>query len=120
MNKKTIVIGASDNPERYAYKAVKLLTAYHQEVVALGIKQGQIDEVPIQTDRPIMNDIHTITLYLNPERQEDWYSYILSVHPRRIVFNPGTENEKLASLAQAHGIATEEACTLVLLNTNQY
>jgi uncharacterized protein len=120
MNKKTVVIGASDNPDRYAYKAVKLLSQYNHEVIALGIKPGNIDGLPIETEKPILNDVNTITLYISPERQDEWLSYMLSVHPRRIIFNPGTENDKLANIARAHGIATEEACTLVLLNTGQY
>ena len=97
MDKKTIVIGASPNPERYAYKAVQL----PQEHGHTGIAD-------------------TISLYINPQHQTDWYSYILSVQPSRLIFNPGTENPELVALANAHGIDCLEACTLVMLNTRQY
>lgn len=120
MNKKTIVVGASTNPERYAFKAVSELISNQHEVVALGIKTGEIEGVTIQTDRPTIKDVNTVTLYLNPQRQEDWYTYIISLHPKRIIFNPGTENKAFEKMANAHGIETIEACTLVMLNTGQY
>ncbi len=120
MNKKTIVIGASANPSRYAYMAVQLLKQNKCDVVALGLKPGQIDGIMIDTSRPMLKDVHTIALYIGADKQKDWYSYILSVHPRRLIFNPGTENEELYRLALAHGIAAEEACTLTLLHTGQY
>ncbi|HRI00153.1 MAG TPA: CoA-binding protein [Saprospiraceae bacterium] len=118
-SKTTAVIGASPNQDRYSYKAVEMLTSYHHEVIALGQKTGTIADVPINTDRPNIN-VDTVSLYLNPTNQESWYSYILQLRPRRIIFNPGTENPVLSSLAQAHGIECTEACTLVLLSTGQY
>jgi predicted CoA-binding protein len=116
---KTLVIGASANPERYSYKAVKLLRRFQHEVVAFGIHVGKIDDVEI-TDKFPASSIDTVTLYLNPSHQAEYTERILALHPRRIIFNPGTENGKLKLLAEEKGIITEEACTLVLLNTNQY
>ncbi len=118
--KKTIVIGASTKTDRYSHMAVNRLKAYGHEVVALGIKEGMIGEVSIRIDKPELNDVDTVTLYLNPLAQKDWYEYILRTKPTRIIFNPGTENFELATLAASNGIQTTEACTLVLLSTNQY
>jgi predicted CoA-binding protein len=118
--KKTIVIGASDNPERYSYLAVQKLTKYNHPVIAIGRKAGMIGGVSIITDHPTEKEVDTITLYLNPSLQKEFYDYILSLHPQRIIFNPGTENDELAALAQANGIKAVEACTLVMLNTGQY
>ena len=118
--KKTLVIGASANPERYSYLAVKKLTANQHPVVALGNRKAQVGDTVIETDKIPHTDIDTVTLYLNPARQKEYYDYILSLHPSRIIFNPGTENDELASLAEEKGITTMEACTLVLLSTGQY
>ncbi|HEX5624941.1 MAG TPA: CoA-binding protein [Saprospiraceae bacterium] len=120
MNTSTIVLGASPNPARYAYLAVRSLKLHGHEAFPVGIKAGQIDDTAIATDRPALKGIDTISLYLNPDHQRDWYSYILSIHPRRIIFNPGTENEELEKMAAAHGIQTISACTLVMLSTGQY
>ncbi len=119
MDKKTIVIGASPNPERYAYKAVQLLQEHGHTVIALGKTEGAIGELSIDISRPSVR-ADTISLYINPQHQTDWYSYILSVQPSRLIFNPGTENPELVALANAHGIDCIEACTLVMLNTGQY
>jgi predicted CoA-binding protein len=110
MSKKTLVIGASNNPDRYAYKAVKKLTAYGHPVLALGKKEEMIDAIPVVKERPLDTDIDTVTLY----------DYLLNLHPKRIIFNPGTENDELAELAQQKGIQTLEACTLVLLSIGDY
>ena len=118
--KKTLVIGASTNPERYSYLAVKKLTANQQPVIALGIRKGKIGDTEIETEKLPFTDIDTVTLYLNPARQKEYYDYILSLHPKRIIFNPGTENEELEALAEQKGIKSQEACTLVLLSTGQY
>ncbi|MEP7195316.1 MAG: CoA-binding protein [Saprospiraceae bacterium] len=120
MSKSTLVIGASTNPERYSNMAMKLLHEYQHPVFAFGKKSGQVDEIVIETEQIQYPFLNTITLYLNPTIQKDLYSYILSLHPRRIIFNPGAENEELEKLATAHGIQCIEACTLVLLKTNQY
>lgn len=117
---KTIVLGASTNPSRVSYAAVHRLKNKGQEVIPIGIKKGSIADIPIINDRPELEDIDTITLYLNPKRQEAYYDYILSLAPRRIIFNPGTENAELVRLAKAKNIETEYACTLVLLATDSY
>lgn len=119
-NKKTLVIGATTNPERYSNVVVQRLLKYGHEVVAFGVKEGEINGIKIETLPISFKDIDTITLYLNPERQKAYYDYILSLLPKRIIFNPGTENPELARLAKEKGIETEYACTFVLLSTSQY
>lgn len=118
--KKTLVLGASENPGRYSHMAVQLLRAKGHPVVALGKKAGQVGDTIIDTGRPELQDIDTITLYLNPDHQKDYYDYLIALKPKRIIFNPGTENEALEDLALANGIQPVEACTLVMLNTGQY
>ncbi len=118
--KKTLVLGASPNPERASWQVVKKLNSLGFETIAVGNKSGSIGQIDIKLDKPFENDIHTISMYLNADRQKEFYSYILSVHPRRIIFNPGAENSELAVLAAAHGIQVENACTLVLLSTGQF
>ncbi len=118
--KKTLVLGASAHPDRYSYLAVQRLIAHHHPVIALGNRQGNIGNTIIETEKRPFENIDTVTLYLNPVRQKEYYDYILSLHPKRIIFNPGTENDELYELAKAKGIQTEEACTLVMLGTNQY
>ncbi len=119
-SKKTVVIGASPNPERYSYKATEKLVNQGIETIPIGAKPGVIGKSVIINDRPAEKGIHTVTLYLNPDNQEEWYDYILSLHPKMIIFNPGTENPAFALRANQEGITTTEACTLVLLATNQY
>jgi uncharacterized protein len=117
---KTLIIGASPNPERYAYKAAMLLQAHKHEINLLGLRESEVSGVPIQTGFPAFTDIDTVTLYLNAERQEAYYTYIIALQPRRIIFNPGTENAELVHLAKANNIMTEYACTLVLLRMGVY
>jgi predicted CoA-binding protein len=118
--KKTLVLGASDNPNRYSYLALQRLQAAGHPVVGIGRKPGQVGDVVITKDKVAASDIDTVTLYLNPQHQQEYYDYILSLHPERIIFNPGTENDELASKAREQGIETLHACTLVMLSTNQY
>ena len=120
MQKNTVVLGASQNEERYSNMAVKKLVAHKHPVTAIGNKEGIINEIKIIKDNPSINDVDTVTLYLNPENQKPYYDYIISLNPKRIIFNPGTENEELEKIANEKGIKTMEACTLVLLSTNQY
>ena len=120
MEKKTLVIGASENQSRYSNLAVKKLISHDHPVVALGRRAGKIGNTEIITEKNLLTDIDTVTLYLNPSNQKPYYDYILSLKPRRIIFNPGTENEELQELAEKNGIKTMEACTLVLLSTSQY
>lgn len=119
-SKKTIVIGASENPERYSYLAVEKLKKYGHPVIALGRKNGMIGDTEIITNPPQEQDVDTVTLYINPELQKQYADYIMLLHPKRLIFNPGTENEELYQMAKANGIVPLEACTLVLLGTGQY
>lgn len=117
---KTLVIGASENPERYSNIAINMLRSHQQPVVAIGVKPGNVLDVSFGKDKIQFEDIDTVTLYLNPKNQESYIDYILSLHPRRIIFNPGTENPDLINKAKAAGILPVIACTLVLLSTGQY
>ena len=118
--KKTVVLGASDNPSRYSYLAVQKLNRYGHPVVAIGKKPGKVGDTQVITEKPAEQDVDTVTLYLNPTLQRQYYDYILSLHPKRIIFNPGTENRELEEMAEKNGIEPMEACTLVLLGTGQY
>jgi predicted CoA-binding protein len=122
MSKKTVIIGATDNPARYAYLAARMLKEYNHEIVPLSIKKGEVLGTPILDlrEKPAVQDVDTVTLYIGPPRQPEWYDYILSLKPRRIIFNPGTENDELEKLATDNGIETLEACTLVMLRSYQY
>jgi len=117
---KTLVIGASTNKERYSYKAIHSLVDKSHQVVAIGAKKGMAFDIPIETEKTDFHAIDTVTLYLNPKAQQDYYDYILSLKPRRVIFNPGTENPELYKILEANNIKYEVACTLVLLATNQY
>jgi predicted CoA-binding protein len=118
--KKTIVIGATPNPDRYAYLASNKLVRYGHEIINVGIKTGEVAGVPIEKPEIIHDDIDTITLYVGPHNQPSLYDYILKTQPKRVIFNPGTENEELESLLIENNIEPVEACTLVLLSTGQY
>ncbi len=120
MSKKTLIIGATTNPQRYAYLAAHRLTKAGHNIINVGIKKGEVAGVQIIDFDEIQKNIHTITLYLSPANQKNYYDYILSTKPKRIIFNPGTENQELKNLAEENQIETLEACTLVLLSTNQY
>jgi predicted CoA-binding protein len=119
-NKKTLVLGASTNPSRYSYLAIKSLMAHQHSVMAVGNKNGMVGDVVISNENIVAEDVDTVTLYLNPSNQIPYYNYILDLKPKRIIFNPGTENDELENLATHAGIETIEACTLVMLSTNQY
>lgn len=120
VQKKTLVLGASENPSRYSYLAVRKLTSHQHPVVAIGKKKGKVGDVAIETDHLPLEDIDTVTLYLNPRNQQEYYDYILSLQPARIIFNPGTENEELEQMAKENGIETVEGCTLVMLSIGNY
>lgn len=120
MKKKTLVLGASSNPARYSFLAVNKLVSREHPVVAIGKKKDKVGNVEIANEQMPITGVDTVTLYLNPTNQKPYYDYILSLNPKRIIFNPGTENEELETLAKQKGIKTMEACTLVLLSTNQY
>lgn len=120
VKKKTLVLGASPNPSRYSYLAVQRLAAHQHPVVAIGKRPGKIGNNNIETGEQPIENVDTVTLYLNENNQKSYYDYIFSLHPKRIIFNPGAENDELAKLAKEKGIQPMEACTLVLLSTGQY
>ncbi|GGD25884.1 CoA-binding protein [Hyunsoonleella pacifica] len=120
MNKKTLVLGASLKPNRYSNYAIQRLVANKVETVAFGLREGEVSGIVIDTELLNYENIHTVTLYLNPKRQKEYYSYIVSLNPKRVIFNPGTENPEFYEILKENNIAFEAACTLVLLSTNQY
>ena len=118
--KKTLVFGASLKPNRYSNIAIRRLKQARKTVVAFGIRKGEVADIEIDTELKDYKDINTITLYMNPYRQKEYYDYMISLAPERIIFNPGTENPEFYQMLQEHNIKYEVACTLVLLATNQY
>ena len=119
-NKKTLVLGATTKPEKYAYLAINKLVEKGHSVIAIGQNAGEVAGINIRTKNIPLANINTVTLYLNPVRQRDYYNYIIETKPKRVIFNPGTENPEFYQLLQSNGIKAEVACTLVLLATNQY
>jgi uncharacterized protein len=119
-DKKTLVLGTSENPSRYSFLAIKKLLAYDHPVVAIGRREGKVGTVPIQKSPVQDKNIDTITLYLNPQHQKAYYDYIIGLKPRRIIFNPGTENDELIEMAEKNSIEPIMGCTLVMLSTGEY
>lgn len=117
---KTLVLGASHNPARYSYMAVKMLKEYDHEVVALGRKARPVEDWEIISGHPDLKDIHTVTLYLNADNQQEYYDYLLNLNPARVIFNPGAENPELRKMLEEKGVETLNACTLVMLRTSQF
>lgn len=117
---KTLVLGASENKQRYSNIAMNMLKDYQHEVVAVGNRSGEVNGIPFSKDKKDFQDVDTVTLYLGPQNQADYFDYVDSLNPRRVIFNPGTENPDWMDHLQKRGIETEVACTLVLLRTNQY
>lgn len=120
MKNKTLVIGASENPARYANIAINRLVSHGQPTLAIGLRKGEVAGVSIETEKVAFEGIDTVTLYLNPQRQEEYYDYIISLKPKRVIFNPGTENPEFYQLLKKENIEVKIACTLVLLSTDQY
>lgn len=120
MGKKTLVLGASLKPNRYSNMAVRKLVNYGHEVVAFGLKLGEEAGIVIDTELKPYKNLDTVTLYVNPKRQTAYYDYIVALSPKRVIFNPGTENPEFYKILKENDIYFEEACTLVLLSTNQY
>ena len=120
MNKKTLVLGASLKEVRYSNIAIHRLIAKGHEIKAFGLRQGEVNGITIDTELINYQDIDTVTLYLNSKRQEAYYNYIIDLKPKRVIFNPGTENAEFYNLLKENNIDFEVACTLVLLATNQY
>lgn len=118
--KKTLILGATDNPSRYANLAANRLVAHGHPIVNIGIKTGQSAGAEIERAGDVYEDIDTVTLYVGPQNQPQYYEYIIDSKPKRIIFNPGTENPELEELAEENGIETLHACTLVMLSTGQY
>lgn len=118
--KRTLVLGASSNPDRYSYKAVRKLLENHIPVIAVGNKPGNLEGVPIHTNPIPVAGVDTVSLYLNAKKQVIYYEYIFSLNPRRIIFNPGTENPELEAMARQQGIESLEGCTLVLLAIGRF
>ena len=118
--KPTLVIGASDNPSRYAYKAVESLVNHGHAVIAFGKKKGVIGDVDIRNDWNTTWKVDTVTLYINPKIQEDYYKMIIGLKPKRVIFNPGTENQYFYEMLQEKGIKVEVACTLVMLSIGDF
>jgi len=118
--KKTLVLGATPNSDRYAFKAVKMLTEYNIIAVPVGIKNGNINGIEIIKGQPEFKDIHTVSLYIGASRQPEYYDYILSLNPKRVIFNPGTENDEFERMLKNKNIEALEACTLVMLSTGQF
>jgi uncharacterized protein len=120
--KRTVIVGATSNPARYAFLAAEDLTSHDHEIIPLSIKKGDVLGVPILNlrERPPVADVDTITLYIGPQHQAEWYDYLIGLKPKRIIFNPGTENPEFKTKAQQAGIQALEACTLVMLRTGQY
>ena len=117
---KTLVLGASSNPERYSYRAIQQLVNAHHPVVAMGRQQDTVFGIPIASPFTHFEQVHTVSLYIGARHQPAYYDYILNLKPQRVLFNPGTENNEFATLLKEHSIAWENACTLILLATNQY
>jgi predicted CoA-binding protein len=119
-NITTLVIGASENTSRYAAMAIAMLKDYGHKVHAVGRKEGEIYNTTIHTSEKTFEDVHTVTLYINPEIQKTYYDYILALKPNRVIFNPGAENLEFSRLLKEADIQMLNACTLVLLRTGQY
>ncbi|QBA63598.1 CoA-binding protein [Muriicola soli] len=117
---KTLVFGASLKPYRYSHVAIKRLVEAGEVVVAFGLREGLVAGVQIETRLDRFEQIDTVTLYMNPKRQKQFYQDIINLHPRRVIFNPGTENPEFYNLLREAGIEVEVACTLVLLSIGQY
>ena len=118
--KKTVIIGATENPGRYAHRAAHSLLRHGHEIELVGLREGQVDGHSIQTGHPVLNDVDTVTMYVGPRNQPDLYDYIKSLNPRRVIFNPGAENPDFERQLQAAGIEPIEACTLVMLSIGTY
>lgn len=118
--KKTVVIGASENPARYSNQAIRMLRDRNIPVAAIGLKDGKVEDVNIQAGFPKIDHVHTVTLYVGPQNQPAYYKYVLSLKPKRVIFNPGTENEEFEEQVEKAGIEAVEACTLVMLSVGNY
>lgn len=120
MEATTLVVGASTNPSRYSHIATNMLVEHQHNVVALGLREGMIGDIAITIDKSLIEKIDTVTLYIGPKHQGDYIDFLVELNPRRVIFNPGTENSAVEDLLQKQGISVVRACTLVMLRTGQY
>ncbi len=120
MKKKTLVLGASTNPERFSYMAVRKLKYGNIPVVAVGLREGEIMGVRIEKPFPKFEDIHTVTVYIGPRNLPPYYDYILGLKPKRVIFNPGTESPGFAETLAAAGVEVVHACTLIMISNHVY
>ncbi|MEX2512178.1 MAG: CoA-binding protein [Cyclobacteriaceae bacterium] len=122
MHKKTVILGASPNPARYAYTAAQMMKENSVDFVPVGIKKGTVfgEEILDLRKRPVIDDVHTVTLYVGPQNQPEWYDYVLSLSPKRVIFNPGTENKEFMELLESNHIQIISACNLVMLSSGQF
>ena len=120
VSKTTLVIGASTNPDRYSNMAIRALKSHQQKVIALAKRSGEVAGVPIQTEFPVNETVHTVTLYVGPQHQPEYYRQVIDLNPSRVIFNPGTENRAFEEMLESKGIETIEGCTLVMLSTGQF
>jgi predicted CoA-binding protein len=120
--KRTIIVGATANPSRYAYMAAETLLSHNHAIIPIGIKKGGVlgKQILNIREKPPIDEVDTITLYIGPQHQPEWYDYLIGLKPKRIIFNPGTENPEFEKLAISKGIEVDVACTLVMLRTGQY
>ncbi len=119
-NRRTLVIGGSENPARYSNRAIRSLRAKNIEVLAIAKRKGKVLDVEIQTTFPESENINTVTLYIGAKHQPEYYKALLELKPERVIFNPGTENDEFFKMLENNGIEAIEACTLVMLSTGQY
>lgn len=115
-----VVLGASSNPDRYSYKAVSKLVSYHYDVVAIGKKEGFIGDIPIRTDQPELQDVHSVLMYVSPIHQGEIFDYILSLRPKRVIFNPGTESEEFEDMLESYNVKVVHDCSLVMLALGRF
>jgi len=118
--KRTLIVGASSNPSRYAYLAAQRLTAMGHPILLLGRRKGIALGQEIHLEKVVWPDIDTVTLYINPSHQPEYYDYIISLNPKRVIFNPGTENPEFESILSSINIVPVRGCTLVMLSVGQY
>ena len=119
-SKKTLVLGASENEERYSNRCMKKLKLFGHEVVALGLRAGEVDGIKIETEKIPFENVDTVTMNMGEKNQRGYEDYVLSLNPKRIIFNPGAENQNLFSVSEKKGIECIDACTLVMLSTGQF
>ena len=120
MKKYTLVIGGSENTDRYSNRAIRKLISYGHDVKSIGLREGNVKGVSISVGKPDFKDIDTVTIYISKSKQKEYYDYVLGLNPKRIVFNPGTINDEFKEIAQKQGIEVVQKCTLIMLDTGQY